>query len=49
MTISAPLTAGSGAPPIGTPVAGAALFVLDGWLRPVSAGWSANCTCPATA
>ncbi|MDA3664239.1 amino acid adenylation domain-containing protein [Mycobacterium xenopi] len=38
VTISAPLTAGSGAPPIGTPVAGAALFVLDGWLRPVSAG-----------
>src|SRR5262249_24296402 len=30
---SAPLTAGSGAPPIGSPVAGAAFFVLDGWLR----------------
>ena len=37
-SISAPLTAGSGAPPIGSPVPGAALFVLDGWLRPVPAG-----------
>ena len=37
--ISAPLTAaGSGVPPIGAPVSGAALFVLDGWLRPVPAG-----------
>ena len=36
--ISAPLTAGSGVPPIGSPVSGAALFVLDGWLRPVPAG-----------
>ena len=35
---SAPLTAGSGAPPIGSPVSGAAFFVLDGWLRPVPAG-----------
>ena len=35
---SAPLAAGSGAPPIGSPVSGAALFVLDGWLRPVPAG-----------
>ena len=35
---SAPLTAGSGAPPIGSPVAGAAFFVLDEWLRPVPAG-----------
>ncbi len=35
---SAPLAAGSGVPPIGAPVAGAALFVLDGWLRPVPAG-----------
>ncbi|WP_156655844.1 AMP-binding protein, partial [Mycobacterium sp. 852002-51971_SCH5477799-a] len=32
VTLSAPLRAGSGAPPIGAPVGGAALFVLDGWL-----------------
>ena len=37
-SISAPLTAGSGTVPIGAPVPGAALFVLDGWLRPVPAG-----------
>ncbi len=36
--ISAPLTAGSGAPPIGSPVPGAALFVLDGCLQAVPAG-----------
>ena len=38
VTVSAPLTPGSGVVPIGTPVAGAALFVLDGRLRPVPAG-----------
>ena len=35
---TAPLTAGSGVVPIGAPVSTAALFVLDGWLRPVPAG-----------
>src|SRR6201995_783050 len=38
VAVSAPLAAGSGVPPIGAPVAGAALFVLDGWLRPGPAG-----------
>nr|WP_231996353.1 non-ribosomal peptide synthetase [Mycobacterium scrofulaceum] len=38
VTLSAPLTTGSDGVPIGTPVAGAALVVLDGWLRPVSVG-----------
>jgi amino acid adenylation domain-containing protein len=38
VSLSAPLTAGSGPLPIGSPVGGAALFVLDGWLRPVPAG-----------
>ena len=37
-TMSAPLTAGSGAAPIGAPVPGAALFVLDAWLHPVPPG-----------
>ena len=37
-SMSAPLTAGSGAPPIGAAVPWSALFVLDGWLRPVPAG-----------
>src|ERR1700754_2660941 len=36
--MSAPLTAGAGVPPIGAPVSTTALFVLDGWLRPVPAG-----------
>src|SRR5690606_6113493 len=38
VAISAPLTPGSGAVPIGTPVPRAALFVLDSWMRPVPAG-----------
>ncbi|MGV0680738.1 AMP-binding protein, partial [Mycolicibacterium fortuitum] len=37
-TVSAPLQAGSGVVPIGVPVPGAALFVLDRWLRPVAPG-----------
>ncbi|MGV0607792.1 amino acid adenylation domain-containing protein, partial [Mycolicibacterium sp. XJ1904] len=37
VAISAPLSRGSGVP-IGAPVAGAALFVLDEWLHPVPAG-----------
>ncbi|MGH3552343.1 MAG: amino acid adenylation domain-containing protein, partial [Mycobacterium sp.] len=36
--ISAPLTAGPDVVPIGAPVSGAALVVLDGWLRPVPVG-----------
>ncbi|WP_324738413.1 amino acid adenylation domain-containing protein [Mycobacterium sp. 5-140-3-2] len=36
--MSAPLTGDSGAPPIGSPVPGAALFVLDKWLRPAPEG-----------
>ncbi|WP_082973810.1 non-ribosomal peptide synthetase, partial [Mycobacterium sp. E1386] len=36
--MTAPLTAGTGAPPIGSPVPGAALFVLDKWMRPVPIG-----------
>ncbi|KDF01162.1 amino acid adenylation protein [Mycolicibacterium aromaticivorans JS19b1 = JCM 16368] len=38
VALSSPLTAGSGAVPIGPPISGAALFVLDGWLRPVPPG-----------
>ena len=34
----APVAVGSGVPAIGSPVSGAALFVLDGWLRPVPVG-----------
>src|SRR6202012_3557709 len=36
--VSAPLSAGCGVAPIGCPVPGAALFVLDGGLHPVPAG-----------
>ncbi|ORA20731.1 non-ribosomal peptide synthetase [Mycobacterium arosiense] len=37
-SISKPLTAGSSVVPIGSPIAGAAMFVLDKWLQPVPAG-----------
>ncbi|OBF76888.1 non-ribosomal peptide synthetase [Mycobacterium sp. 852002-51613_SCH5001154] len=37
-SMSAPLSAESGAPTIGSPVPGAALFVLDKWLRPAPEG-----------
>ncbi|MEZ0364232.1 amino acid adenylation domain-containing protein [Mycobacterium sp. pUA109] len=37
-SMSAPLSRGAGVPPIGSPVPGAALFVLDQWLQPVQAG-----------
>ncbi len=38
VSISTPLTAGSGVAPIGRPLPGTALFVLDRWLRQVPAG-----------
>ncbi|WP_157104568.1 condensation domain-containing protein, partial [Nocardia kruczakiae] len=38
VTLTAPLTRGSAAPPIGAPVPAAALFVLDERLRPVPIG-----------
>jgi len=38
VAMSSPLTPGSGGPGIGRPIPGAALFVLDQWLRPVPAG-----------
>ncbi len=38
VALSAPLAAGSGSVPIGPPISGAALFVLDSWLRPVPPG-----------
>jgi thioester reductase-like protein/amino acid adenylation domain-containing protein len=38
VTLSSPLRPGSGVPPIGGPLSGVALFVLDRWLRPVPPG-----------
>ncbi len=38
VTIARPVEVGSGVPAIGSPVSGAALFVLDEWLRAVPAG-----------
>ncbi|WP_142245717.1 AMP-binding protein, partial [Mycobacterium sp. IS-836] len=38
VTLTAPLTPDGGPPPIGSPVSGAALWVLDRWLRPVPIG-----------
>ncbi|WP_155768353.1 non-ribosomal peptide synthetase, partial [Mycobacterium colombiense] len=37
-SISTPLVPGSPVVPIGSPIAGAAMFVLDKWLQPVPAG-----------
>ena len=37
-SMSAPLSVGTGAAPIGSPVSTAALFVLDEWLQPAPAG-----------
>ncbi|QXD04300.1 non-ribosomal peptide synthetase [Mycobacterium avium] len=37
-SISTPLKAGDPVVPIGSPIAGAAMFVLDKWLQPVPAG-----------
>ncbi len=49
VVVSAPLSAGGGAAPIGSPVPGSALFVLDGWLQPVPGRRrSASCTWQAT-
>ncbi|MGO4443554.1 amino acid adenylation domain-containing protein [Mycobacterium sp. 2YAF39] len=38
VAISSPLSPGSGVVPIGSPVPGAALFVLNAWMQPVPAG-----------
>ena len=37
-SISKPLTPGPGVVPIGSPISGAAMFVLDKWLQPVPTG-----------
>jgi glycopeptidolipid biosynthesis protein len=37
-SMSTPLTPGQGPVPIGSPIPGAAMFVLDKWLQPVPAG-----------
>ena len=44
---SPPLSTGSGAPPIGSPVSGAAFFVLDGGCGRCRREWSVSCMWPA--
>ena len=44
--MTGPLAAVPGPLPIGAPVANTRVYVLDGWLGPVPAGWPGSCTWP---
>ena len=48
-SMSTPLRPGRAVVPVGSPIEGAATFVLDPWLQPVAPGWSGSCTWPAVA